>query len=116
MVKWGMMRDPLARVSPETYLKVQRPGFRLCFVSYIRQTYNTVKSKRKKPYLLLDQGDCRNPFQCGSLGCAHRAASGPIGPDNIMLFGPVPPVENSSPQSCGPIGQAPYGALLIWAC
>jgi hypothetical protein len=32
-----------------------------------------------------------NPFQCGSLESAHRAASGPIRPDNIGLFGPLPP-------------------------
>ncbi len=57
-----------------------------------------------------------NNFQWGSLGCAHRATSGPISPNKIGLFGPVPPVDNTSPHSCGPIGQAPFGALLIWAC
>ena len=46
-----------------------------------------------------------NPFQCGSLGSAHRAASGPIRPDNIGLFGPLPPGENTYPHSCGPIGE-----------
>jgi hypothetical protein len=46
-----------------------------------------------------------NPFQCGSLECAHCAASGPISPDKIGLFGPVPPVENTYPHSCGPIGE-----------
>jgi hypothetical protein len=56
-----------------------------------------------------------NHFQCGSLGCAHRAALGPISRDNFGLFGPVPPVENTSSHSCGPRGQAPYGALLISA-
>jgi hypothetical protein len=46
-----------------------------------------------------------NPFQCGSLESAHRAASGPIRPDNIGLFGPLPPGENTYPYSCGPIGE-----------
>ncbi len=57
-----------------------------------------------------------NPFQCGSFERAHRVASGPISPDNIGLFWPVPPVENTSHHSCGPIGEAPFGTLLIWAC
>ncbi len=62
-----------------------------------------------------------NPFPCGSLWNAHRGASGPISLDKTALFGlglfwPVPPIENTSPHSCGPIGQAPSGALLIWAC
>jgi hypothetical protein len=57
-----------------------------------------------------------NPFPCGSLWNVHRAASEPISPDKIGLFGPVPAVENTSPHSCGPIGQAPFRALLIWAC
>ncbi len=51
------------------------------------------------------EGLCLNPFQCGSLGSAHRAASGPIRPDNIGLFGPLPPGENTYPHSCGPIGE-----------
>jgi hypothetical protein len=36
-------------------------------------------------------------------------------PDKIGLFGPVPPVENTSAHSCEPIGEAPFGALLLWA-
>jgi hypothetical protein len=36
-------------------------------------------------------------------------------PDELGLFGPLPPGENISPHSCGPIGEAPFGALLIWA-
>ncbi len=31
---------------------------------------------------------CLNPFQCGSLGCAHHMAWGPKSPDKIGLFGP----------------------------
>ncbi len=46
-----------------------------------------------------------NPFQCGSLECAHRAASGQISPDKIGLFGPLLPGENTYPHSCGPIGE-----------
>jgi hypothetical protein len=53
-----------------------------------------------------------NPFQCGSLGSAHRAASGPIRPDNIGLFGPLPPGEKTYPHSCGPIGEAPLSLLI----
>jgi hypothetical protein len=44
--------------------------------------------------------------------CRIRAISA----DKIGLFGPLPPGENTYPHSCGPIGEAPFGALLIWAC
>jgi hypothetical protein len=57
-----------------------------------------------------------NPFPCGSLWNAHHAAWGLKSPDKIGLFGPVLPVKNTSPHSCRPIGENPFGALLIWAC
>jgi hypothetical protein len=57
-----------------------------------------------------------NPFQCGSLGNAYRTAWGQKSPDQIGLFGPVPPRENTCPYDCGPIGEAPFAPLLIWSC
>ncbi len=61
--------------------------------------------------------DCSfNPFQFGSLGCAHHTALGPKSPDKIGLSWPVPSVENTYPHTCGPIGEAPFVILLIWAC
>jgi hypothetical protein len=54
-------------------------------------------------------------FQGGSLGCAHRTAWGPKSPDEIGLFGLLPPGEDNSPYSCGSMAEAPFGLLLIWA-
>jgi hypothetical protein len=61
-----------------------------------------------------------NPFQCSSFESPHRAASGPISPDKIGLFWLMPPVENTSPHSCLPIGEglllehSLYGHVNCW--
>ncbi len=58
-----------------------------------------------------------NPFQCGSLGCAHRTAWGPKGQTKLG-FSALCRLERicTSPHRCGPIADAPLVLLLIWAC
>ncbi len=57
-----------------------------------------------------------NPFQESSLGNAHCTAWGPKSPEEIGLFGPLPPVQTNSPHSFGLIAEAPFAPLLMWAC